>query len=410
MPILTRGAQRFLLGYCMNVHPTDELVELQQALQQHVIPLRQALCPDADMGVGLRISGKAANRLWFHRGDRARLRELLVANRLVGFTTNGYPLGNFNAGRVKADVYRPSWLEEARVNYTCQLSDVLVDLCGDVTRLTISTLAGAFRPAGDGPEVHAGIARNLVRAAIHMHKLRDRVGKEVMVCIEPEPFTTLETTAEVIRFFQDHVWVHGRRQVMDHLGVAEAEAEAVLKRHLGVCFDTCHQAVEFEDLPTSLQQLHAAGVPVGKVQLSCAVEIPAPGARPDLSSELRTFCEDRYFHQVVGRRSAGGPNLRCVDLPDLLADVTGEWSSCTAWRTHFHVPIHLASVGALPTTQNDLQAALRALVASGQCTHLEVETYTWDVLSPYHRQAAAGGELQECLRREMQWAMAQVTG
>ncbi len=400
MPKITRGAHTFHLGYCMNVHAAEDVPQVHETLEKYVLPLRQVLAPDAEFGVGLRLGGRAVNRLWFNRNDRARLKDVLAQNRLVAFTLNGFPIGDFHAGQVKEQVFRPSWLEEARVNYTCQAADVLADLCGSAPRATISTVPGSFKPWGDGPEVLGGICRNLVRAAVHMHKLHERTGKEVMVCLEPEPFGTLETTEETIRFFRDWVWAKGKHQIMEHLNLAEPAAEASLERHLGVCFDTCHQAVEFEDLPASLRALGTAGVPIGKIQLSCALS--AQGA--SRVEDLRPFAEDRYFHQVIGR-GAGHTRLRCLDLPDLLRDPGRDWLAAAEWRTHYHVPIHLAKVGPLATTQADLAKALDHVVATGASTHLEVETYTWDVLPQAHRRAAAGDDLLECLRRELSWVI-----
>ena len=44
------------------------------------------------------------------------------------------------------------------------------------------------------------------------------------------------------------------------------------------------------------------------------------------------------------------------------------------------MPVFLADLGELGSTQDTLLATLRALSAEHLSPHLEVETYTWDVL------------------------------
>jgi hypothetical protein len=61
------------------------------------------------------------------------------------------------------------------------------------------------------------------------------------------------------------------------------------------------------------------------------------------------------------------------------------------WRTHFHVPVYLESIGRLGTTSKEIPSALLA------ASHIdppcfEVETYAWSVLPPHlrERDLAAG--------------------
>ncbi len=54
---------------------------------------------------------------------------------------------------------------------------------------------------------------------------------------------------------------------------------------------------------------------------------------------------------------------------------------------HFHVPLHAEPRPPLSTTRDVLLTSLRALVGgdTARTHHLEVETYTWDVLPAGHR-------------------------
>ena len=45
----------------------------------------------------------------------------------------------------------------------------------------------------------------------------------------------------------------------------------LLRRHVGLCLDTCHFAVEFEDPLTALIRFESACIRVARVQLSAAI-------------------------------------------------------------------------------------------------------------------------------------------
>jgi hypothetical protein len=117
---------------------------------------------------------------------------------------------------------------------------------------------------------------------------------------------------------------------------------------------------------------------------------------------LRRFDDGVYLHQVVERR-AGGELVRFLDLPEALAarkradraaDGAGEW------RVHCHVPVfHGAPLGALATTQPVLVEMLAAQRKEGVSTHLEIETYTWDVLPLELRDCG----LDAAIAREIAW-------
>jgi hypothetical protein len=131
---------------------------------------------------------------------------------------------------------------------------------------------------------------------------------------------------------------------------------------------------------------------VGKVQLSCALELRDPadaGAR----AELAAFDEPRYLHQAC----AG--DARADDLPEALA----EFPRDRPWRVHFHVPIDGDPEGAMGTTRGELERAATLLRETGATRHYEVETYTWSVLPEGERPGDAEA-LAAGVAREVAWA------
>jgi hypothetical protein len=383
MRLTTESGEDLWLAYGMNLHPGGTLESTQRAIEETVLPLRDRLGAPGPFGVALRFAGEAVERLWHDDVLRRRFGDALAERELLPFTANGFVVGTFHGGPLKESVYRPSWREEARVTYTVRLAEVMASLRGTGARVSISTLPGSWR-AWRERDVERAFAANLVRCARRLHALEHETGTRVVLAVEPEPRCTIETTTELIAFWRGAL-------------ANEIEEAPWAGRHLGACFDVCHQAVMHEDLGASLRALAQAGVPVAKVQASCALEVPDPND-PAARDALAVFDEPVYLHQVGAPDETGRCRVE-EDLPNALHEPA--WRDRRPWRVHFHVPVFReTSVPPLRTTRPHLDRVLRA-VATGRVTeHLEIETYTWDVLPRAEREAGSGHDLVEALARE----------
>jgi len=392
------------LGYCTNIHPGESLAEVRQNLARYVVEVKRLVLPDGPFGVGLRLSARAAREL-LAPGALPELGAFLAEHGMYVFTINGFPYGEFHKGRVKEQVYLPDWLDDARLAYTDQLATILAELMvgQDLDEGSVSTSPGAFKPRVQSLRDAQGIAERMRRHAVFLHQLAQRTGKTISLAIEPEPSCQLETVAETVAFFEQHFFAASALQHTAALArVSTVEAEVLLRRHLGVCFDTCHMAVEFEPALGAIDQLVAAGIRIGKVQLSAGVEASA------LTPELQAFDDGVYLHQVV--QSTSGQLVRYVDLADAFAD--GERAQAPAagalastYRVHFHVPLFLESLGSFSSTQPYVREVLAVLRERAICPHLEVETYTWDVLPAAYR----AEPIVEAVARELTWVVGELT-
>jgi len=395
------GRDRTHLTYCTNIHPGETWAEVRANLSEHVVAVKNRIAPDVPFGVGLRLSGRAAAEL----DTPAAFEELaafLESESLYVFTINGFPHGSFHGTRVKEDVYRPDWLEPERLDYTNRLASLLARLLPDEDGLvgSVSSVPVAFRPR-IGDETAAATAAALVlEHTAFLHRLRESSGKTVTLALEPEPCCHMETTAEAVAFFETHLFCDAAiTRFAELTGLGKRVAEDAVRRHVGVCLDTCHAAVEFEDADESLARLDAAGVQVGKMQLSCGLV-----ARPETTAareELRAFADDVYLHQVVA--DDGNALTRYVDLPEALAALeAGSRAAIDAeWRIHFHVPLFRRRLGSFANTQPFLERILHAFSARPFTTHLEVETYTWDVLPAEYRDEP----VVDAIARELRWVL-----
>lgn len=389
------------LTYCSNIHPGESWDEIFANLRRYVPGVKARVAANTEFGVGLRLSADAAATL----SDASRLdelREFLRHNGLYVFTINGFPYGRFHQTRVKEDVYRPDWREDARVDYTDTLADILAALLPVDTAVngTVSTVPGAFKQEMRSTEDVDRIATRMIRHAAHLVRLHAATGRMISLAIEPEPECFLETIDDAVTFFERHLYSDNAAVELQRLtGLNASDAADALRDHLGLCLDLCHAAVEFEDIASCVERLAAAGIRVGKAQLSAGLRIDPMTARA--AEELRTFDDGVYLHQVVAR--SGDRLTRYVDLDVALANPPPNGAACE-WRVHFHVPLFLADLESFSTTQSFLADALALHKTRSLSTHLEVETYTWDVLPEQYRR----DDIITAISRELEWVKRQL--
>jgi hypothetical protein len=296
MRLRTATGQDLWLAYGMNVHPGGNVETLEAALVETVWPLRERLGADGP-------SPRAALRRRRPRPEdderRVLLRDLLAAGDFVPFTGNAFVVGDFHGRGTKAEVYRPTWREAARLEYTVAFAEVMSSLAGPGHLVSLSTSPLSFRRFREEEGFEDAAARMLADTARRLVSLEESTGTRVVLGLEPEPLCTLETTEEAIAFFLGPL----RKALGRDVRASE---------RLGVCWDVCHQAVEGEDPAAALEALAVARIPVVKVQASCALEVPDP-SDPAARAALARFDEPRWLHQTIARRKDGSLR-RAADL------------------------------------------------------------------------------------------------
>lgn len=382
------------LTYCSNIHPGESWAEVRANVERYFPAVRDRVAPDVEFGIGLRLSARAARELG--SGDAlAQFREFMAGNKLYVFTINGFPYGTFHGTRVKEEVYLPDWRDQERLRYTDELAELLEKLLPDGVEGSISTVPGAFKPAIRGAADVELIADNMIRHVAKLVEIEERSGRKIALAIEPEPHCFIETIEESVRFFRDHLFsTRAERRLAELTGQKRPQAQAALRQHVGLCLDLCHAAVEFEDPVACITDLADAGIRVTKLQISAGLRLPH--LTPAAVAALKQFDDPVYLHQVVERGPAG--IRRYLDLPEALATAT-DGADGREWRVHCHVPIFMDDLGAFSSTQSFISEVLDIHRVRPVSPHLEVETYTWNVL-PEHLRA---GGMEQAIARELNW-------
>jgi hypothetical protein len=388
------------LTYCTNVHPGEDWAAHFSELQKHLPAIKERVSPQAPFGIGLRLSNAASIEL--SKQENLSAFKTWMGDDFYVFTMNGFPYGAFHQTKVKDHVHTPDWTTKERSGYTIRLAQVLAELLPEGQEGSISTSPLSYKlwhRAEDYPSVFKKATAEVLRVVQSLIDLKNITGKTIHIALEPEPDGLMETVPEFITWYQNYLLPLGKSSLQQS-GYSAAEAETLLKEYVRLCYDVCHLAVGYEDHMGVLKSLKELGIRTGKIQISAALKAQLPAAATDremITTAFKQFNESTYLHQVIARQQDG--NLkRYPDLPQALADANN--SAVQEWRAHFHVPIFLQDYGVLKSTQQDIETVLKLHKAAPFSTHLEVETYTWDVL-PESLKLPIG----ESVTRELEWVM-----
>ena len=378
------------LGYCTNIHRGESWRETFAGLSQHTDRVRQRVSPDSPYAIGLRLGFDAISELNQDSKSKTAFAKWLEKTNSYLFTINGFPYGRFHGGRVKEQVYSPDWTAPERLEYTKALFDFISEMAPENNEVSVSTLPGSFkefiRPETEDEQIQA-IVNNLISCSRYIDELQEKTGRDIHLGLEPEPLGLFENTEESIRFFD---------RLID--GLSDAESQSVL-RNIGINYDTCHFAIEFEEAESSLSDLTSHGIRISKIHLSSALTLPPNDANVE---RLASFQDEIYLHQTIIQKQDQVTH-RFRDIPDVLRwypdnkDEAGD-----QWRVHFHIPLHAEPEGDFGDTTSQISGVLREVSSNPNlCRHFEMETYTWEVLP----ESMQSSDVVDQLTEEYRWCL-----
>lgn len=394
------------LTYCSNIHPGESWEQTFHNLKSYTTKVRDRLQPDS-FGIGLRLSDKASREL-IEPDQLASFQDWLEQENMYVFTINGFPFGGFHKQVVKDQVHHPDWTTSERLAYTIRLFDILKVLLPEGLDGGVSTSPLSYRfwhqDQATLDRVKEVACHQLIELVVHLDQIRKDTGKSLHLDIEPEPDGILETTVEFVDFYENYLLAKGVPVLVDRIGCSDLGAEEIIRLHIQLCYDVCHFAVGFEKSSEALGRIEEAKIKIGRIQISAALssgEVGSEESKATGINELSQFDEPIYLHQAVIRADDG--NLkRYPDLKPALDD----WKNLRSeLRTHFHVPVFTGQYGALISTRQDIIDVLDIWREKNFTNHLEVETYTWDVLPNDMRT-----DIVQSIVRELEWVLVTLEG
>ena len=372
------------LAYCTNVHRGNTWEETFQSLKNEVMMVREQVCPDKPYAIGLRLGADAARKL--RNPDELKIfQKWLDEKNCYVFTINGFPYGAFHGTRVKEQVYRPDWTTSDRLEYTILLFEILEALLQPEQEGSVSTLPGSFKEFISPDSIPDILFDHLLECSRSIEQLKKSKQLDLHLGLEPEPLGLFETCPESIDFF------HSLRQRADEV--------EVLNSNIGINYDCCHLSIEGEDAKEGLDALDHAGIRISKLHLSSALRTQPNNKNLET---LKSFVEEVYLHQVIVHEN-GSLLERIKDLDLALNKVYQPgFARGDEWRIHFHVPLHSSPGNGLNDTGDHVLNTLDWLSEKPEkCRHLEMETYTWEVLPPELRSSSVVDQVA----KEYQWTL-----
>ena len=384
------------LTYCTNIHPGENWEITFENLKKYVPIIKKAVSHEKSFGLGLRLSNKASEELATNNNLNV-FKKWLKQNDVYVFTMNGFPYGNFHNERVKDLVHAPDWTTQERVNYTKRLTNQLAELLPENTSGGISTSPISYKhwhnSAEDKKTAFKTGAENLAEIILHLFNIENRTGKYIHLDIEPEPDGLIENSDELIEFFNLYLKPIAKAYLKERIKGDEQLAEQLIYKYITACYDVCHFSLAYEEPEDTLKKFASEGIKIGKIQVSSALKILSNGSdNKEIWQSLAKFNESTYLHQVT--ELVNGKVKTYNDLPVMLESK----KDFSELRAHFHVPIFLEEFAGLYSTQDQILKVVNYLQNEHLTEHLEIETYTWDVL-PKNLKT----DLSSSIIREIDW-------
>ena len=390
------------LTYCSNIHSGETWSDHFAKLRENIPLVKQQVSPFNPFGIGLRLSNVASLELR-KQENLDEFRKWLNENECYLFTMNGFPYGGFHNTVVKDNVHAPDWLSADRVQYTIRLAQILAALLPEGMDGGISTSPLSYKfwhKEEDLPDVYQKATMHLLDVVDQLIRINRATGKLIHIDIEPEPDGLLGNGTEFMQWYVQYLVPMGTTFIQDRYKVNEDEATSLLREHVQICYDVCHFAICYEDHHHVIEQLRSLGIKTGKIQISAALKAPLSqnmDERKKVIDAFSTFNEPVYLHQVMAKKH-NGQFILYRDMPLAIDDSENKY--VVEWRAHFHVPLFVSSYGVLGSTRHEIEKVLAIHEATPFTFHLEIETYTWEVL-PTEMRLPIG----ESIVRELKWVI-----
>lgn len=380
------------------IAPVRSFADMQATIDSSLAPINRAIGVESPVPVSVRLSQAAL-------ADPAltadSLRDELSSH---GLTLAGVSGVGIRPG-AKAEIHRPDWRSEERLEFMFGASNLMAHIIGsrewseedgETYSLTTNALSHRSMMDVDMPGNWTALTLNVVRIVQHLAGIRDRTGITIHIDLEAEPGSLLRNAGEIERFYTQWLLGRGAAMLSDRMQVEGGTAAESILRHVRLALDTAHAAVVFDDPAISLDRFAEIGIRIGRLQVSAALEVDVPADPAELRTHLQQLDSETLSQQVWAMRD-GDIVARHEDLPDALAVI--EESAGETWRIHTHAPVLADRYGIYRSTRDVTADWLKEISARGiDVPLLELRSANWVVLPADDRAPA-----EELVAREAEW-------
>ncbi len=132
-------------------------------------------------------------------------------------------------------------------------------------------------------------AKNLTKVTENIIKNKSNI----IISIEPEPTCLIEKSQEFINYFNNWIKPLYKKYSINN--------KKNIKNIIGICYDICHFAVQFEKHEKILNNLEKENIIIGKLQISSALKINDDRTKKEnkqIIKNLNVFKYSSFLHQI----------------------------------------------------------------------------------------------------------------
>lgn len=363
------------ITYCSNIFHEKSTQKLLFKLMEYVSFIRTNL-KKKKFGLGLCLSNNILKNL-SKKKNLKYLNEWMQKNNLYISSINGFVYTNFHQKNIKEKIYYPDWSTKKRFNYTKNIIEFIKKNETKINDISISTSPVSFKKwvkKHDQKYILFYSSISFVKLLKVMIIIKNNTHKHIHLDIEPEPACLIESIKDFIDFYFE--WV--KKNANYYLKNTYPRINYHTKQHINLCYDICHFSVNYEKHEDVIKIIKEKKIKIGKVQISSAIEIASDKNNLiNLKKELKFLTTSQFLHQNTTIDVNNNIVNKNTDIEILL---NSNFLN-TKTRIHCHMPIYLDTYKEkLNTTQKDTKNALTHIMRYLNVKHLELESYTYDMI------------------------------
>lgn len=353
------------LTYCSNIFKEKKFKKLIFQLDEYSSFLKKKI-DKKKIGLGLCFSNKIVNEILYN-DNLKNFSSWCKDNFIYISSINGFVFKSFHKKKIKEFIYYPDWTSRHRLNYTQNIISVLNSFDNDLNDFSISTIPISFKRwvnLKNKKYIYFISSFNLLKVVNHLFLIRKNTNKLIHIDIEPEPSCFIENINDYIYFY--YFWLLPIFKFFFNI------EELILKEYINLCYDICHFSVNYDNHLNIIKLIKENDVVIGKIQVSSALEI-FNSNNINVINDLSFLFKSKFLHQNSYFYS--GKLRKNLDLCNLY------YSNFDSVRIHCHMPLYMDVYKKnIRTTSYETKNTLSLLLKNFSTKHIEIETYTYDML------------------------------